>query len=228
MALNEFVCLHTMRTRLLRTFLSIIIFTLLVGCSFSYGQRISIDEFTMIEDSLVENARRYYLRKMESEMTEYAYQEKGKWLKYMPRLGFSLARFTPIADYDTCLIYEAKNDRIRKNAKLQSIQKKNELTFQETVNSLKSLYRLLQAKVNYYNAHLSVDELKEQHLAIIEQQYQNAEIPPTQYLQIKITAEEQKIRRIQEYNTILELAHQLTELAKAQEALPLLPPDQLP
>lgn len=63
MALNEFVCLHAMRTRLLRTFLSIIIFMLLVGCSFSYGQRISIDEFTMIEDSLVENARRYYLRK---------------------------------------------------------------------------------------------------------------------------------------------------------------------
>ena len=223
MSLSEFVCLYSMRIRVTKKFLFLAINLFLLAYSYSDGQRINIEEFVLNQDSLIENARRYYLRKMESEMTEYAYQEKGKWLKFMPRLGFSLTRFTPIADYDTRLLYEAKNDRIRKDAKLQSIQKKNELAFQETANSLKSLYRLLLAKINFYNAYLSVDDLKAQHMAIIEQQYQNAEIPPTQYLLAKITVEEQKIRRIQEYNTILELAHQLTELAKAQEALPLVP-----
>ena len=223
MASSEFVCLCSMHTRVAKKLLFLAVSLFLLSYSRSDGQRISIEEFVLSQDSLIENARRYYLRKMESEMTEYAYQEKGKWLKFMPRLGFSLIRFTPIADYDTRLLYEAKNDRIRKNAKLQSIQKKNELAFQGTANSLKSLYRLLQAKIDFYNAYLSVNDLKAQHMAIIEQQYQNAEIPPTQYLLAKITVEEQKIRRIQEYNTILELAHQLTELAKAQEALPLVP-----
>lgn len=195
---------------------------LLLTASVAHPQSLDIDELIVSEDSLTASTRRYYLRKMESEMTEFSYREKGKWLKYMPRLGFSLIRFFPIADYDTRLLYEAKNDRVRKNAKLQSIQQKNELAFQKTVNSLKSLYRLLQAKINYYNASLTVDKLKTQHLAIIEQQYQNAEIRPTQYLQAKVSSEERKIDRLREYNAILELTHQLIELAQTEETPALL------
>lgn len=218
----KFVCLCTMN-RSAQLALSIITFTLLLSSPLpGYCQQISMQSLVADEEALIENTRSYYLRKMESEMIEFSYQEKGRWLKYVPRLGFSLTRLTPIAEYDTRLLYEATNHQTQKNAKLLSIQKKNELAFQKTVNSLKSLYRLLENKVEYYNAYLAVDELKSQQMNIIEQQYQNAEIPPSQYLQAKITAEEHRVNRIKEYNAILELNHQITELAKTEDTPPLL------
>lgn len=182
----------------------------------SYGQeKLDILELIAERAELEATLRQHFIKLSEALIEEFNYKEEGKILKYFPSLGYNFITQSPHFSYNTGALYAAINDKHIKKAKIRSIKKAMQVSFQAELKKLYKHYANLEADIEYYNHALDLYQLSQEIFKIKQQQYQNLEIAPLEFLssQIQMKSEEMKLRK--KYSDILKLKNHLLELAQA-------------
>ncbi len=168
-----------------------------------------IEERTGLETSL----KRHFIKLSEALIEEFNYKEKGQVLKYLPSLGYNFITNSPHISYNTSALYAAINDEYIKEAKIRSIRKAMQNSFQAKLKKLHKHYANLEEDIDYYNHARELYQINQEIFNI--KQYQHLEIAPLEFLssQIKIKEEEMRLRK--KYHDIIKLKNYLLEIAQA-------------
>lgn len=135
----------------------------------------------------------FYQQQIQAQLTEFQIQEKGKWLKYIPNIGFGYnlstnqegqltSKLRPSLSFSTNIIYKVLNDKQNRLAKIQSIQQKHQLDYQQAKQQLQQqlkLYQILKQDIQYLK---QLNEVDQQLFEIATHQFTKAELAPSAYL----------------------------------------------
>ncbi|MCU0439194.1 MAG: hypothetical protein MUC49_14950 [Raineya sp.] len=85
--------------------------------------------------------------------------------------------------FSSSQIESYQNTKATQKAKIQSIERVNEVDFNEVLNEVIQLREILKNRIDYYNSRVkNFDIQKALFIEIIEKQYKNREILPSEYL----------------------------------------------
>jgi len=187
------------------------------------AQKLNIDTLLLARKQLEQTLRGHYIQATHALIEEFNYQEQGKPIKYLPSIGYNFITQTPHLTYNTATLYAALNDQNMKKAKIQSIKKYMEVTFQAALEKLYRHYADLEIEIDYYNHALELYQLNQELFNIRAEQYRNLETTPSEFIasQIKIKSEEIKLKK--KYTAILKLRNLILDIAKANVKPPLFP-----
>ena len=181
-----------------------------------YGQeRLAIRGLIVERTELETSLRRHFIDLAEALIEEFNYKEKGKVLKYLPSLGYNFITNSPHISYNTSALYAAINDEYIKEAKIKSIRKAMQNSFQAELKKLHKHYANLEADIDYYNQALQLYHINQEIFSIKQQQYQNLEIAPLEFLSSQIKIKEEEMRLSKKYHDILKLKNYILEIAQA-------------
>ena len=161
---------------------------LLIGLSnFVFGQvRIDTSSFIPSVDSMYSCLKNYYTDKAQAEAYEYNYSIKYKWLKFIPTIGLNLNPISPIIALNSNQIVNQVNLNAQKKAKLLSIERTNQMSYEQDIIALNFKLSSLRKKIAYYHSLLDNLDLYIQKFKIVQTAYTNQEITPTEFLDKKI------------------------------------------
>ena len=154
---------------------------------------------SQVPDSLIDPLRTYYQDKTSAEISAYSYKEKGKWLKYLPTvgMGFSLESSgsqgsgldvpMPIVSFNSRTIYQIKNDKQTRKAKIESIIAQNELLFNEDIRKLRRLLQELKRKEIELSGLKSEWAIRYDLYRIDSTNYYAQELKPSGYLRSQLS-----------------------------------------
>lgn len=162
-------------------------FFLIIICIFSssaYSQALlDTSQFLPHRKDLEEHLRKFYTKKKEALKAEFQTKNKYKFLRFLPSLGYNFIQNTPIMIFSSSQIESYQNTKATQKAKIQSIERVNEVDFNEILNEVIQLRETLKNRIDYYNSRVKNFEIqKALFIEIIEKQYKNREIPPSEYL----------------------------------------------
>ena len=194
--------------------------TVLVGLLLSYGkvygqERLAITDLIVERTELETSLRKHFIDLAEALIEEFNYKEEGKVLKYLPSLGYNFITNSPHISYNTSALYAAINDQHIKQAKIKSIRKAMQNTFRAELKKLYKHYANIEADIDYYNQALELYYIKQKIFNIKQQQYQNLEIAPLEFLSSQIKIKEEEMRLKKKYHDILKLKNHILEIAQA-------------
>ncbi len=194
--------------------------TVLVVLLLSYGkvygqERLAITDLIAERTELDTSLRRHFIDLAEALIEEFNYKEKGKVLKYLPSLGYNFITNSPHISYNTSALYAAVNDEYIKAAKIKSIRKAMQNSFQAELKKLHKHYANLEADIDYYNQALQLYHINQEIFSIKQQQYKNLEITPLEFLSSQIKIKEEEMRLSKKYHDILKLKNHILEIAQA-------------
>jgi len=193
-----------------------VLIVLLLSYGKVYGQeRLAITDLIVEKTELETFLRRHFIDLAEALIEEFNYKEKGKVLKYLPSLGYNFITNSPHISYNTSALYAAINDEYIKVAKIKSIRKAMKNSFQAELKKLHKHYANLEADIDYYNQSLQLYHINQEIFSIKQQQYQNLEITPLEFLSSKIKIKEEEMRLSKKHHDILKLKNHILEIAQA-------------
>lgn len=169
-----------------------------------------IVECAVLETSL----RRHFIDLAEALIEEFSYKEKGKVLRYLPSLGYNFITNSPHIAYSSSALYAAINDRHIKRAKIRSIRKAMQNSFQAEIKKLRKHYANLEADIEYYNQAIQLYQINQVIFSIRQQQYQNLEIVPLEFLRSQLRIKEEEMRLRKKYHAILKCRNHILEIAQ--------------
>lgn len=193
-----------------------ILLILLLSHGEVYGQeKIDITNIIVEKTELETSLKKHFIDLAEALIEEFNYKEKGKVLKYLPSLGYNFITNSPHISYNTSALYAAINDEYIKAAKIKSIRKAMQNSFQAELKKLHKHYANLEADIDYYNQTLQLYHINQEIFSIKQQQYKNLEIAPLEFLSSKIKIKEEEMRLRRKYHDMLKLKNYILEIAKA-------------
>lgn len=141
------------------------------------------DSLDVLEfDSLKASLRVYYLRKTEAETQEFRFANKFKWLQFVPNVGYDAFRQAPVVTTNLSGVFAGINSKQAVKAKLASIQKVNEVLFNEDLVYIRAKLNELQRRIQAYNSQVELLKIRETKFRITETGYKRKEITPSEYL----------------------------------------------
>jgi hypothetical protein len=153
---------------------------------FSQQQTIDKELFLPPLDTLKKSLRIFYQIKSNAEEQEFKYTTKLNFLKYLPSIGYDAFRNAPIINLNTNSLYNEINAKRGKKAKLNSIQKINEVEFNRELSEVTFLVSIINRKIDYYNNQIELLTLETQRFDITKKHYQNKELLPSEFLSKQI------------------------------------------
>lgn len=144
----------------------------------------------------------YYHRLNDSQIEEFRYSSKNRWLNYIPSPGYSpfTGGFTVSLNLSAPL-QEAKF-RQQVNRKIRSISKANDLQATTLKNQAKAEIKALQNAIFEYNLLDSLEYLKQKAFALVSTQYNRNEITPSEFLSKQMEHKNFLISRLTTANAI--------------------------
>lgn len=153
-------------------------------------------------DSLKICIEQHYEQLTLSQVEEFQYQHKKRWLNYIPSPGYSpfTGGFTVSLNVSAPL-QEAKF-RNQVKQKIRAIQKTNELQMLSLLNEAKVQLLNLQYLIEEYKALDSLQELKELAFKLTATQYERNEITPSEFIARQIDIISFRTSRLSQSNHI--------------------------
>jgi hypothetical protein len=157
----------------------------------------------------------YYGEKELAESAEVKILHKYKLLRWFPNMGITYA-LTPYISWDANRVITVLDDRANKKARLENIRRTNDLLFKSSVSeALISRSQLLE-KIKAYNFQRTVFILESEKLALAEKKYNQKELLPSEYLNMKIAYEHFKISI---NNLLIQLQNEKKEILKLSKKI---------
>ncbi len=150
----------------------------------------------------------FYTEQTKAELTEFQFTNKKQWLKYLPTVGISYTldgKPRPTVSWSSSLIYTSHRNKESRQAKRQSIIRKNELKLQKDKLRLHALiqqYYALQQDIAFMKKLLEYDT---QLYEVKKDQAEHLEISPTDLLKAEQQYEKKKYDIFQKERALLEL-----------------------
>ncbi|MEH0153618.1 hypothetical protein V6R21_05855 [Limibacter armeniacum] len=167
---------------------------LTVGLVISFISTSSWAQISVVSvDSLSASVMEYYHRKMAAEQEEFLYLERGKWMKYMPTVGFSFG--LPSVSWGTGKVYEARQATQVKTVKLSAIKAVNELEMNALLQEVMIDHQTLIGELEHHQVLEEILQLEEKLFAIVKEAYEKHEITPMELLlkQKQLLTEKEKV-----------------------------------
>lgn len=137
-------------------------------------------------DSLKTSLRVYYLNKADAEIQEFRYENKFRWLNFVPNIGYDAFRQAPVITTNLSGVSQGINSRQVNKAKIASIKKVNEVLYNEDLVYIRSRLQDLEEKIRAYNSQFELLQLREMKFKITETGYKRKEITPSEYINAQL------------------------------------------
>lgn len=145
------------------------------------------------EASLMQCLSEYHAAATAATAEEYQFEERGRWLKYIPSvgIGYTLGAkddgslgtvIRPSVSINTSLIYQVQQDRRAQQAKLRSIQQTGTLDYQDDLRQLKALLDEHHSATVDLQFATEIMEIDSSIFDLTQRQYDQLEIAPSQFL----------------------------------------------
>ena len=169
-----------------------------------------------------------HTRQREADLATLQESQKGAWLKYLPTvraglapaLGFSSngeaqSRLSPTLSIglNSSLIYQAHRDKQQRAATRESIIKRSQLHEDLEIAKLHRLQRRLQIETDKLNLHVGITDIDRQLFNLYQQQYDNHDITPEEYLLKRKAFLLQELRNQDQITRIEALQYEIEDLA---------------
>lgn len=183
--------------------------------SLNQNHTLQVEDLIISKNDLTNSLKIHYKKATKALIEEFNYKETGKIIKYLPSIGYNFISQSPHISYNTATLYASINDTHIKKAKINSIKKYMEVTFQSELDKLYRYYADLEAEIDYYNHAIQLYKLNQDLFNISIEKHENLEITPTEFInsQIKIKNEEIKLKK--KYTDIIKLRNLILDIAKA-------------
>ena len=165
-------------------------------------------------DSLQSGLNNYYKQKTEAELSEFQFEKKWNWLRYIPSIGYNFVSNTYMVGYNTNEIANAINSKQAIAAKIISIQKNNELLLKEDLKVVAAELESLKHEIALFEANAPLISMQSQLFDLYTQQYNKGEMTPSDYISKKITFESLNVSRLSVQFKVSERITQLFIKAK--------------
>lgn len=135
-------------------------------------------------DTLEAHLRLAYNQTWTAEREAYQYKLKGSWTKYVPNIGLTFG--LPSISWSPNAIFETGNIKRQLKAKLKSIDLDYTNRLNKAIADLRIEYQKLQIQIQDYQQEKELFQIKTEIFEITENQNQNHEILPADYLNKKL------------------------------------------
>ena len=157
----------------------------------------------------------YYLQKTQAEIEEYRDKKRWSWLKFVPSIGINTDfGIRPNLQFSFANMYGLLNDQNKKELKIKSLIKRNELAFNADLLKLHRLLLKRQLAMQDLQHARELLHLDEAIFKIQEDKYDRAELLPTQYLSLKKSILQQRYSIVLKLQAIELLRLEILELAR--------------
>jgi len=169
-----------------------------------------------------------HTRLREADLATLTKAHKKDWLKYLPSVSAGLSpalrrdqdgnfssRLTPTLSIglNSSLIYQAHRDKQQRAATRESIIKRSQLQEDLEIAKLHRLQRRLQIETDKLNLHVGVIDIDRQLFNLYQQQYDNHDITPEEYLLKRKAFLLQELRNQDQITRIEALQFEIEDLA---------------
>jgi len=169
-----------------------------------------------------------HTRLREADLATLTKSHKKDWLKYLPSVSAGLSpalrrdqdgnfssRLTPTLSIglNSSLIYQAHRDKQQRAATRESIIKRSQLQEDLEIAKLHRLQRRLQIETDKLNLHTGVTDIDRQLFNLYQQQYDNHDITPEEYLLKRKAFLLQELRNQDQITRIEALQFEIEDLA---------------
>ena len=131
-------------------------------------------------DSLENSLQYYYNLSWTAERSEFIKGEKGKGLNYIPTVGLQFG--LPAVSFGTDKIVQMRNDKRNRIAKLESIDKKYFIIYNEMLQKLRIEYKKLEIEKRKIAAKEKLFEIESKLFLINKEGFEKLEITPEAFL----------------------------------------------
>jgi hypothetical protein len=169
-----------------------------------------------------------HTRQREANLATLTKAHKKDWLKYLPSVSAGLApSFRQSQDgsvraglapalsigLNSSLIYTAHRDKQQRAATRESIIKRSQLQEDIEIAKLHRLQQRLQTETDKLNLHNGITDIDRQLFNLYQQQYDNHDIPPEEYLLKRKAFLLQELRNQDQITRIEALQYEIEDLA---------------
>ena len=178
----------------------------------------SLPSLTELETSL----QHYHNRLWTVERSEYTYKQKNRFFNYLPSVSFiPLSRtdrvsLTPVLSLNTNSVFNYLQNKRQQKARLQALDRKAQLTFNEDLTKL----RLLYARIQHETAALSqtniLAEIEKKQFAIYQEAFAKRELSPLDFLEKEKHYQVFLLSLNQKHEAIYLLILEIRQLARYQ------------
>jgi hypothetical protein len=169
-----------------------------------------------------------HTRLREADLATLTKSHKKDWLKYLPSVSAGLAPSfrqnndgsvrvglapTLSVGLNSSLIYQAHRDKQQRAATRESIIKRSQLQEDLELAKLHRLQRRLQIETDKLNLHVGVTDIDRQLFNLYQQQYDNHDITPEEYLLKRKAFLLQELRNQDQITRIEALQYEIEDLA---------------
>ena len=162
--------------------------SLLLVVNFCTAQtKISSTVFIPSLDSLTYSCTLFFVKQASADLAQFNYKAKGQILNYLPSPGWNFATNSPILTLSFADLFNAINFKRTTKAQAQRIVLGYETGMNAALIEVAQLHASLSNQLNFYNSSLEVLSLENQRFSIVEKDFQNNTIPPSQFLAAQIS-----------------------------------------
>ncbi|HUM52307.1 MAG TPA: hypothetical protein PK431_10845 [Chitinophagales bacterium] len=170
--------------------------------------------FVISDIEIINSLTSFYNKKDSAEKNFLKIEDRFKFLKFTPGIGYSVVQKSPVISVNTNDIFLALNFRQHKKAEKLKITAQNEILFNNDIITCLRLRSSIINKIFTYNQKYNLLEINTLLFEIIEKKYTNKEITPSDFFQEKLRFETLKINLLQDRENILALINDLAIKAK--------------
>ena len=165
-----------------------------------------------------------YARLLEAELTTLHEARRGNWKKFLPALRLGLApalstngtvrlAFAPSLSLNSSLIYTAHRDKQQRAAQRLAVERRLQLQLDTDLARLDRLLRRQAEATVKLDLYAGVIEVDRQLFGLYQQQYDNHDITPEEYLLKRKAFLTQELRRQEQVDQLQLLQYEIEELA---------------
>ncbi len=143
------------------------------------GQTVELPDLEHLERSL----RAYLHEEWKVERSQYEFNQKGKLLKFLPSVGVGMGM--PQVSYSTQTLFTVLEDKKRREAAIQAIDRKFQLAYNDELNSLRIQHAKLRIQKERLKFQAQAMETDQKIFAIHQEAFAKKEMKPLEFLQKK-------------------------------------------
>lgn len=178
-------------------------------------------------DDLYQSIDQYYQVQTAADLLEFADDQRGSWIKYLPSVGVNYAlvqtdagnlatRPRPTVTYNTSKLQSAHRDKQRREKKRRSIAARSQLLAARDRQKVYVFYRKYYLAFENIQIEYEIAEIERQLFEIKEAKYKRGEILPDEYLIAKKAYLSFQQSIIQQRNALESLRLDVIELSKIE------------
>jgi len=157
---------------------------------------------------ITESLQHYYHIKLQADQHEYKAKQPPRWLNFLPTVGTRVVAFNdqiravPTVSISINQFISDKKEEYLKEAKLESISKKNEIQYHQDLNDAYIDKEKIKQQMTSIKKKQKLIELQRKIFSYDSIKYQKAEIVPDEFYRSKMTLIRQEFSLIQSIQSI--------------------------